>query len=71
MPPFPPRDFAIQILLPAPLNAQPIPGTKAELDYSTTSLWKFASMLKVINRCRLAIVLELGLFLELCLKTYP
>jgi hypothetical protein len=26
---------------------------------------------KVINRCRLAIVLELGLFLELCLKTYP
>jgi len=26
---------------------------------------------KVINRCRLAIVLELGLFLELCLKTDP
>ena len=42
-PPFPPGDFAIQILLPAALTAQLIPGAEAEPDYSTTSLWKFAS----------------------------
>jgi hypothetical protein len=29
--------------LPAALSAQLIPGAEAEPDYSTTSLWKFAS----------------------------
>ena len=36
----PPGDFAIQILLPAALSAQLIPGAEAEPD---SSLWKFAS----------------------------
>jgi hypothetical protein len=43
MPPFPPDDFAIQVLLPAARDAQLIPGAEAEPDYSTTSLRKFAS----------------------------
>jgi hypothetical protein len=42
-PPFPPDDFAIQVLLPAARNAQLIPGAEAEPDYSTTSLPKFVS----------------------------
>jgi hypothetical protein len=38
MPPFPPGDFAIQILLPADLNAQLILGAQADPDYSTKAL---------------------------------